>query len=220
VREFVVYKLYNALTPMSFRVRPARVTYHDTEGRREDNVRFAFLIESSGEMARRNGLKELDFDARALSSTQIDAVGLVRYALFQLLIGNLDWEYYAGPAGDTCCHNAKLLGPEGATTGLIPVPYDFDFSGLVDAPYAAQPEGLPVAGPHERYYRGHCRANGQIPAAVALLREKRAAFAAIIAGESRLSDASKRDMMRVLDEGYALFDNQRRFDREITGHCR
>lgn len=219
VREYTVYRLYNALTPLSFRVRPTRVTYHDTEGRRDDATRFAFLIESTGDMARRNGLKEIEVDARVLSSDQIDAAGLVRFALFQFVIGNLDWEYFRGPPGDTCCHNGKLLGPEGATSNLIPTPYDFDFSALVDAPYAAPPEGLRVSGPHDRFYRGHCRANAFVPGVAAQILGKREAFAAIIAGESRLSPASKRAMQSFLDGSFAILADQRRLEREIAS-CR
>lgn len=220
VREFVVYRIYNEVTPLSFRVRPVRVTYHDTDGRLQDNTRFAFLVEDAGDVAKRNGLKEIKVAGRALASRQIDAAGLVQFSLFQLLIQNLDAEYFAGPEGETCCHNSKLVGPEGATTNLIPVPYDFDFSGLVDAPYATPPEGVQVSGPHERYYRGHCRANDQVPAAAAHLLERRAAMAAVINGEPRLTDASKRAMLRVLESGFELLADQRALDREVRNHCR
>lgn len=220
VREFTVYRLYNALTPLSFRVRPASVTYHDTEGRREDATRFAFLVEDADDLARRNGLREIELDARRVSSSQIDDAGLVRFALFQFVIGNLDWEYFAGPVGDTCCHNGKLMGAEGATTGLMPVPYDFDFSGLVDAPYASPPEGLRVSGPYERYWRGHCRASALVPAAAAAMIAKRGAFAAIVAGEARLSEGSKRAMQRFLDGSFEILLDAARLQREVSAHCR
>lgn len=220
VREFTVYRLYNTLTPLSFRVRPASVTYHDSDGRREDVTRFAFLVEDAGDMAERNGLKEIELDARRVSSTQIDDAGLVRYALFQLVIGNQDWEYFAGPVGDTCCHNSKLVGPEGATTGLAPVPYDFDFSGLVDAPYATPPEGLRVSGPYQRYWRGHCRANALVPAAATAMLAKRDAFAAVIAGEARLTEGSQRLMQRFLDGSFAMLSDQATLMREVNAHCR
>jgi len=220
VREYTVYRLYNLVTPLSFRVRPARVTYHDDDGRREDATRFAFLIEHPDEMAQRSGLKQIELDARRVSSSQIDNEGLVRFALFQLVIGNLDWEYFAGPVGDTCCHNAKLVGREGQTAGLIPAPYDFDFSALVDAPYATPPEGLRVSGPHERYWRGHCRASAMAPAAAAALLAQREAFAAVIAGEARLSAASKREMQRFLDGSFQMLADPARLTREISAHCR
>jgi hypothetical protein len=220
VREYTVYRLFNAVTPQSFRVRPATVTYRDTEGKREDITRFAFLIEDADAMGRRVDLSEIEVGARELNSAQIDAAALARFALFQFVVGNLDWEYFAGPAGDSCCHNAKLIGPKAARTNIIPVPYDFDFSALVGAPYASPPAGVTVSSAHERYYRGHCRANVHVPAAAAQLLEKRAAFAQIIAGEARLSTGSKRLMQDYLDDSFAILADSRRLDREITSHCR
>lgn len=220
VREYTVYRLYSTLTPLSFRVRPARVTYHDSEGRRDDLTKFAFLIEDGDAMAHRNGLREIELGAREVSSSQIDNAALVRFALFQFVIGNLDWEYFAGPAGDTCCHNGKLVGAEGATTGLVPVPYDFDFSGLVGAPYAGPPAGINVSSPFERYYRGHCRANAFVPAAIALMKERRPQWEAIIDGESRLTEPSRRDMRKFIAESFTILDDPRRVERQITGHCR
>ena len=76
------------------------------------------------------------------------------------MISNLDWAMTAGPAGADCCHNARLMGVEGTTgasTGLIPVPYDFDYAGLVNAPYAVPPEGIRVANVKVRRYPATAR---------------------------------------------------------------
>ncbi|MDX2233405.1 MAG: hypothetical protein NW200_02790 [Hyphomonadaceae bacterium] len=220
LREYTVYRLYNAVTPFSFRVRLARVTYADSEDRDPGGARFAFLIEDADDVAKRNGLKQIPAGPRELNSAQLDPAAAARFALFAFVIGNLDWEYFAGPPGDTCCHNAKLVGTEGATANIIPVPYDFDFSALVDAPYATPPAGLDVASAHERYYRGHCRNNEHLPAAAALLREKRATLTGIITGETRLSDSSKREMLSYLADSYAILDDPRRFERLVIGRCR
>ena len=29
------------------------------------------------------------------------------------MIGNLDWSMRAGPAGEGCCHNSRLIAPAG-----------------------------------------------------------------------------------------------------------
>ena len=61
-------------------------------------------------------------------------------AMFEYMIGNLDWSMRAGPPGERCCHNARLLAGASPAGNLVPVPYDFDFSGLVNPPYAVPPE--------------------------------------------------------------------------------
>lgn len=220
VLEYTAYRLYNAVTPMSFRVRPLQVTYHDNESQRPDVTRFAFLIEDAKAMAKRNDRVELDLQPGQISSATLDAEAASVYALFQLMIGNLDWEYVTGPPGDSCCHNSKVIAREGATSGHIPVPYDFDFAGFVDAPYAVPPDSISVPSVRTRYYRGLCRFNAALPAAAAVLREKRAAINAVIASETRLSDSNRERSQTYIDGFYELLDNPQRFDREVVRRCR
>ena len=39
------------------------------------------------------------------------------------------------------------------------MPYDFDYSGLVDAPYAVPPDSIHLANVRVRRYRGFCLHN-------------------------------------------------------------
>ena len=57
LREYLVYKLYNALTDISYRVRLCRITYRDNGGRANATVRYAFFLESTEALARRNQVK-------------------------------------------------------------------------------------------------------------------------------------------------------------------
>jgi hypothetical protein len=112
--------------------------------------------------------------------TQIDATSGARFAIFEDMISNYDWSMRAGPKGTECCHNARLMsGAPGAP--LIPVPYDFDYSGLVDAPYAIPPEGIPVNDVRQRDYRGYCAHQDQARAIAAQLSPRRAEFTSLFA---------------------------------------
>src|SRR5262249_22587142 len=125
--EYLAYRFYNLITPESFRVRAAQVTYRDNQHHRGEVSRFGFLIEDIGDVAKRDHRTELKVQgASGLSVTQLQARATARYALFQFMIANQDWDYTHGPAGDTCCHNSRLLAAGSATTDLVPVPYDFD----------------------------------------------------------------------------------------------
>jgi hypothetical protein len=64
-------------------------------------------------------------------------------ALFQYMIGNTDWEIVS-------CRNIMLLQPADSSK-IIPVPYDFDFSGLVSAPYASPSAESGVLTVQDRY---------------------------------------------------------------------
>ena len=65
------------------------------------------------------------------------------------MIGNTDWSEVAG-------HNVEVLGIGGVA---LPVPYDFDFSGIVEAPYAVPGRSLSIKTVQDRLYRGWCRGN-------------------------------------------------------------
>lgn len=219
VREYVAYRLYSVLSPMSLRVRPLQMTYHDSDGRRGDRTSFAFLIEGIDDLAARNGRAELETLVGTVSVAQLDGAAAMRYALFQYMIGNLDWDFTSGPAGEKCCHNNKLIARSGETTGLVPVPYDFDYSGFVDTPYSVPPENIPVSDVRSRYFRGPCRFRDQIPATVALFQAKRAELLAVIANEPRLSEGSKRSTTNYLGSFFATLDDPQKLQRELTGRC-
>jgi hypothetical protein len=165
--EYAAYRLYNILTPHSFRARLANITYQGDDGR-VIAQRPGFFIEDLSDVAKRNGVGETHAPPR-IELAELNAADAARYAMFQHMIANHDWSMRAGPAGDECCHNAKLIGPRGAGT-VIPIPYDFDYSGFVNAPYATPPDQLKIVNVKQRFYRGYCAHNGQALAAAQQIR--------------------------------------------------
>lgn len=167
--EYAAYRLYNRLTPFSFRVRLATIDYVDEDGKPYAK-RVGFFIEDLDEIAARTGHARARTGDR-IASGSLSAKDAARFAVFNFAISNLDWAMSAGPAGEGCCHNARLLE---SSAGLLPIPYDFDFSGFVDAPYATPPEAVPVANVRVRRYRGYCRTNPDAAAIAADLVGRRA----------------------------------------------
>jgi hypothetical protein len=216
VVEYLAYRLYNAVTPLSFRVRPVRVTYRDTEGRRAEETRFGFLVEDIDDLARRNGTVERE--APSIAPSELDAEAATRAALFQYMIGNLDWSFVRGPAGEDCCHNARPVGAPGAR--VTPVPYDFDHSGLVDAPYATVPQGVNAATVRSRVYRGLCIHNASVPAVAAAYRAKRDEVMALVAGEERLPPARREAAQRYLAGFFDILNDAPRFTALVARTCR
>ena len=156
--EYAGYKMYNVLTPRSFGVRLASIDYRDANGR-PITTRYGFFIEDLKDVARRNGMRPSHAPSR-IPATFLSPVDSARYALFEHMIANHDWSMRAGAAGKDCCHNAELMGPL-TTGGVVPIPYDFDYSGYVGAPYAVPPEQMSLSSVKQRFYRGYCAHNGQ-----------------------------------------------------------
>ncbi len=200
--EYSAYRLYNLLTPLSFRVRQAQIDYVDKNGRAIAS-RYGFFIEDADDVASRNGMREAKLGER-FSTLRLSPRDAARFALFEYMIGNLDWAMQAGPAGDQCCHNSKPIGVGGAAAQqIVPLPYDFDFAGMVNAPYATPPFGVPVSNIRQRRYRGLCRHNDQAKALYPEFRAQRAQIPALLASIPGLVPSSQKKAMSYLDGFFA-----------------
>ncbi len=152
-REYLAYKTYNVLTDRSLRVRLANVHYFDTDRERDLSSYAAFFIEHVESFEDRLNAKRVR-DPYVLPS-RYNQSELCRAEMFQFFIGNTDFSFLAGEPGEAdCCHNGMAFELKGNKEGLIPVPYDFDLSGLVNPPYAAVDPHYPITSVKTRYYRG------------------------------------------------------------------
>jgi hypothetical protein len=188
--EYAAYRLYNILTPHSFRVRLANINYQGDDGRTIAQ-RAGFFIEDLTDVAKRNGSTETHAPPR-IELAELNAADAARYAMFQHMIANHDWSMRAGPVSDECCHNAKLIGPRGSGT-VIPIPYDFDYSGFVDPPYAVPPDQLKITDVKQRFYRGYCAHNGY---ALAAAQQMRAAQPQLLAALAAIPGLEPRSAQR------------------------
>jgi len=196
--EYAAYRMFNVLSPVGLRARLANVDYVESDGRPVIS-RLGFLVEDSDDAAKRNHLVEARMPPR-ISPSQLDPMGAARAALFEYMIGNLDWSMRAGPQGDVCCHNFRLMAASaGSQTGLVPVPYDFDFSGLVNAPYALPPEGIHVSSVRERRYHHYCLHNAQVFQAAAEFRAKRGELLAVLNSIPQLDEGRRRTASAYLE---------------------
>ena len=223
IMEHLSYKLYNLMTPLSYRVRAAQVTYRNAEGD-AGVTRFGFLIEDTDDVAARNGMAELEAMTGQVRSSQLDPRATARAALFEFMIGNVDWAFLAAPPGEKCCHNSYFLAAKGATpataAGVVPVPYDWDWSGFINPPYATVPPTLPISRVTERLYRGYCVSNGAIPAAIDEYRARKAELLALVSNETRLEPAYRDRGRRFLEGFFEVIDDPDRVQSQIIKRCR
>ena len=185
--EYTAYRLFNTMTSRSFRVRLAEIDYYRNDDAEPSYTRVGFFIEDVDDAAERNGMVEVergDFPTSWLN--QEDAA---RVALFQYMVGNLDWAVQAGPPGEDCCHNTRPIGAtENATSNLTSLPYDFDQTGLVFAPYSAPPAQIRVSSVRTRVYRGFCSHNAYTRTIAAEVLAARAQYEAVIASIPNLPE--------------------------------
>jgi hypothetical protein len=141
--EYMAYQIYNIITDLSFKARLTEVTYIDSLGKKEPDVEFGILIENETDVAKRIAAKNAY--RQNVSSAQYDTIQMLTVFMFEYLIGNNDWSVSA-------LHNIKQFIKTGKL--FLPVPYDFDHAGIVEANYALPPPQLEIANVKERLYRG------------------------------------------------------------------
>jgi len=124
LREFLVYKMYNAVSENSLRVRLVNITYVDVATGEAIN-KYAFFIESVEQMAKRMGYEEVEM--ANIKQEQLLERNVIHLALFNYMIGNTDWSVPK-------LHNVALLQKE-RHSPPIAVPFDFDMSEFADACY-------------------------------------------------------------------------------------
>ena len=226
VKEMLIYRMYNLVTDYSFRVRPLRITYQDSQRESASGPHFAFLIEDDSDVAKRNDLDKLDMDEVTLE--QLDPLETTRYMLFQYLISNIDFSPRSGPKANNCCHNSKLIGPEVEDDGstclpahsIIPVPYDFDASGLVNAPYAVPNQSLPIRKVTQRLYRGYCIHNSMLPQVRGEFLQLESDFQQLIQNEPLLTDRTRKDAIGFIRPFFAIMQDPEAFSQHVTANCR
>src|SRR6185295_12059076 len=162
LREYLTYRLFNMVTPLSFRARLARATYVEAKTKKTIASRYAIFIEHENDVARRFGGRIVEL--QRILFDDLDAPTLNRMMLFEYMIGNTDFSIWA-------LHNVRLV--QDRNRKLYPVPYDFDLSGLVHAPYATPDPRIGIRTVLDRLYRGPCRTLDQFDEAAQSFRAKR-----------------------------------------------
>jgi hypothetical protein len=210
LEEYLAYRIYNQLTDKSFRVRLAEITYMDTSGKNDPVERMGFLIEDAEALATRLGGRMVEAPTTRPENFVPDQLSLMY--LFQYMVGNVDW-------GTGYSHNVQILLLD---RGYYPIAYDFDWTGLVDAPYAGPNELTQDqhTSVRQRVYWGHCLPGIDYPGLFASFMEKREAILDLARNQIGLSEGNVKSAVRYLEEFFDIIGNPRRAEREIINSCR
>jgi hypothetical protein len=118
------------------------------------------------------------------------------------MVGNTDWT-----VGNY--HNIKLLVPKTDTLSApLIVPYDFDYTGVVDASYAVPDEQLGTTSVKERVYRGPVRNLFELQQAADIFKEKKERIIYYINNFPLLGSGTKRTVISYLEDFYKIINNK------------
>ena len=213
-KEYLCYKMYNLLTDTSFRVRLAKIKYVDTGNKKlKETNTFAFFIEDADMMAERLNTIQLKLDNLDLKDIEPENRMLVSFFLF--MIGNSDWSIPGR-------HNVKILKSKDFTKSkAYAVPYDFDFSGIVNTVYAiADEERLGIKDVKERVYLGVCAKKADFQPIIKRFNQHKDDFYHLIENFEYLNDSNKKEMLNYLNQFYNLMNKESFYSFYLTTHCK
>lgn len=206
--EYLVYRLYNVLTDASFRVRLARITYEDETETRPSITRMGFIIEENGRMAARLGGK---MDDRSLvPDKDVDSEARSRLFLFEYFIGNIDWEIRGGQNVDRVRVGKRV----------IPVPYDFDFAGLISPAYRDPLPKLGLGALRNTLFSSYCGTQKDLGPAIGEYLENEATIRDLFANQPLLSAERKTEIGRKLERNFRILKDTERIEQEFVRPCR
>ncbi len=211
IREYLMYKMYNIITDYSFRVRLLNIKYTDTGRSNKTYEKLAFMIEPEIRMAERLEAYPLEMDK--IKFSQSDTIMTVTMSIFNYMIGNTDYSVSGR-------HNVKLLTlKDYRKPDPVPVPYDFDFAGLVNAFYANPRPELGIESVTERYFYGMCRTDNLYNIVLDIYKDKKDDIYELLETFEPLHKRSRREIIKYIDEFYKEIEKPDFIESKLRTTC-
>ncbi|MBN1250598.1 MAG: hypothetical protein JXR51_02210 [Bacteroidales bacterium] len=208
--EYLIYKLYNIITEKSFKVRLAEINLIDSLENKKDYKFKGFFVEENNQMADRNKGKIKNVET--FNQEQTIREEMTMFVCFQYLIGNTDWSFYK-------LHNVKLLYIND-NNKPFPVPFDFDWSGLINAPYAVPAPLLGTQTVKERVFRGFYRTYSEYVPVIKFFNEKRTEINKLFEQSIDLNNKTKERIIEYIDEFYNIINDKSKLENIFIENCR
>ena len=210
VNEYLVYKLYNLITPKSFKARLVKIVFEDTKRGKTSKPTYAFLLEEEKQMALRN--QASPFEKIGIRPDILLKEDFLKMAVFEYMIGNTDWSIQYQ-------QNIKLLTKESETMPTA-IPYDFDHAGIVRASYAKPAPELNLRSTTKRRYRGYCIADmNEFTETFETFNRLKDEFYALYEGNPLLSTVYQAQTVKFLDQFYETINAPQKAMKEFSYPC-
>jgi hypothetical protein len=210
LQELQLYRIYQLLTPVSHKARLVRLAYTDSAKGKVETTRYAILLEEPKAIAARLGGTILE--QKGALPGDLDEFHDALVGVFQYFIGNTDFSTHG-------LHNVELVSqPDGA---ILPLAYDFDFSGAVNASYATVDPRLSVTRVRDRLFRGFCTPPEAFSKVFALFNEKKPAIYALYSDQvgSLMDRGYAKETLKYFDDFYRTINDPRLARRNILEAC-
>lgn len=209
LREYLAYKIWEEISPYHFKTQLVRMHYLNPDGSSAHESNYAFLVENSEEVVDRLGGRR--YKTPIISKASLDKRVFLTVALFEFMIGNTDWYIPSR-------HNLDFVALPGHTL-LVTIPYDFDYSGLVGAPYAVAHEKLKLPSVDVRYYQGWCHPEPEVDEALKNFLAQKEDILSLPRSIEGLDEKSIKHAISYISEFYDIIENPKKLENQIIRHC-
>jgi hypothetical protein len=212
LKEFLVYKIYNLFTNLSFKVRLLNLNIVDSAAKKKPITEYAFFLEDDKELAKRNNCK--DWKKSPIGDQNTDRHQMAMVSIFEYMIGNTDWSVLAR-------HNIRLLvSTSNSVQQFYAVPYDFDYSGFVNTAYATPDPKLEISDVRERVYRGYPYTMEELEEVLTVFKNQKNNIYLLINNFPLLNLWNKKDMINYLDDFFDVISQANRIKNAFIDNAR
>ncbi len=208
--EYAIYKTYELFSDKSFGARLAKIRYQDSQNAEYFIEKLAFFTESFADIEKRLNGKLLS-EKDSINYYRCNSFLMTQAAVFEFFIGNTDWSV-------SNKHNIEVM--KTASGELLPLIYDFDMSGIIDAEYAGTDTDLGISGVSERVYRGYCISNSELPLVFEEFEKKKSAIENIWKNLHGQSPERKQRSLKYIQEFYNIIQNKDSVAKHFEKNCR
>lgn len=211
LQEYLVYKLYEIVTDYSYRTALMRVNYCLPETPNEiDFTNYAYIIEPEDQLAER--FEGKPYHPRVLSPDILSKDEYNMMIAFEYIVANTDWAVENQ-------HNLTLI-TDRKKNAIVPVPYDFDYTGFVNTSYATPNTYTPITLVTERYNRGHCMEEASALRIRNHFLSKKDELIAVINNFELISEKSRKQNIRFIEKSFQDFESEKAFISIFCKNCK
>jgi len=202
-KERLAYDLYALIDTLAMRAKVVNFEMYE-DGEHKESL-DGFLIETEKHYGRRISANVVE--KGTLRSSVLYRNHFLKMTFFQYMIGNPD---YAIPNK----HNVEIL--QLADKKLVAVPYDFDYSGLVDTDYSVPHKSLPIKSVRDRIYMVKNVKLEEALATAKYFNSMKDEFYAVINNAAYLTEKDKKDTSQYIDDFFKVISSEKRIEREFV----
>jgi len=212
LREYLIYRAYQLFTDKSFKVKLLRIDYVDTREKMKTVTRYGFMIEDQYMLASR--LEGVIVKKEGIRDQSTQRETMVMMSIFMYMIGNTDWNL-------PTLHNMKLLKLNDLTeTAPYAIPYDFDYTGMVNADYAVPSPILGIETLRQRLFWGKCYSEAELSTGVKAFLAKKQELYSLYQDFSYFDKASLNESISFLDSFYKIIEDEKRWKQVFMKECK